>query len=256
MRADGFVNIEEPKFARFSQNRAALGTTQGSHVGYSQVTVVYGEHEENGRTVYTYTSPIDYPDYISFNIPFPPRQNRDYIRGLLTAQVDYGSGSPTPTRATTHRFDFTSHIITGLKVGWAKPPMGPAISGAGYLDRYAWEGYQNILGYSRVIETNVLLNDAFGGTEQTTTYVYDEGGHKQLSQETFVDSEGKTVTTHYKYPSDYPSATSVALDRMVNDHVLDEIVEKVTYKHDSETHVKVLSAVKGIHFRRDTLLPQ
>ncbi len=238
-------NIVEPRFVRASQNRAALGTTQGSHVGYRQVTVVYGEHAENGRTVYRYTSPIEHPDDISLDIPFPPRQSHDNHRGLLITQLDYGSASTTPTRVITHGYDFIPDIlIPGLKVGWRNPPAGTTISGPGFLFRYAVAHYRNYLGYVRLIETKILLNDAFGGTEQLTTYVYDEDGHKQLSKETSVDSEGKQVVTRYTYPSDYPSGTSVALDRMVNDHVLDKIVEQVTYTQESETQVKVLSAVK------------
>jgi YD repeat-containing protein len=244
VRAEGFGNIEERHFVRFSQNRTALGTTQGSHVGYSQVSVVYGAQAENGRTVYTYTSPIDHPDYISFNVPFPPRRSEDYQRGLVTAQVDYSAGSTTPTRVITPRYALTSHVITGLKVGWAKPSAGPALSGAGYLDRYAWEGYGNVLGYARLIETKIVLHDALGSTEHLTTSAYDEGGHKQVSTEMVIDSDGKHVVTRYTYPSDYPGGTSVALDRMVNDHVLDKTIEKVTYTQESATHVKVLSAVK------------
>jgi hypothetical protein len=90
-----------------------------------------------------------------------------------------------------------------------------------------------------------LLNDAFGGTEQLTTYAYDEEGHKQLVKEMFVDSEGKQVITRYKYPSDYPSGTSVVLDQMVIEHLFDHIVEQVIYTQESEAHVKVLSAVKN-----------
>ena len=42
-------------------------------------------------------------------------------------------------------------------MGWAKPAAGQAISGADFLDRYAWEGYGNVLGYARLVETKEAL---------------------------------------------------------------------------------------------------
>jgi hypothetical protein len=66
------VGGEELKFVRFSQNRSALGTTQGSHVGYQQVTVVEGvdpltghANFANGKSVYTFISPVDFPDFFA-----------------------------------------------------------------------------------------------------------------------------------------------------------------------------------------------
>ena len=72
VHAEGFVNVEEPKFSAF-RKPLGPGTTQGSHVGYKQVTVLQGASGENGKTVYRYTSPIDFPDFQSFTVPFPRR---------------------------------------------------------------------------------------------------------------------------------------------------------------------------------------
>lgn len=241
-------NIDEfeEKFVRFSQNRSALGTTQGSHVGYSQVTVVYGDSEENGRTVYKYTSPINAPDSPHFDIPFAPATSREYKRGLLKEQLDYGSNSTVPTRKITHGYYSNEHIILGLKVGWAQPGDSRANTGVDYLDRYALGLYANVIGYSRLIETKELLNDAFGGHEKMNAFEYDEDGHKQLSKETTVDSEGNDIVTRYKYPSDYPTGINSALDRMVEFHMLNPVVEKVTYKEERNgPRLKVLSAFKN-----------
>lgn len=61
--------------------------TQGSDVGYKNVTVW---EEDNGKSEYTYTSPIDYPEtYYTINYPFIPSSNFDYKRGLLTNENHY-----------------------------------------------------------------------------------------------------------------------------------------------------------------------
>ena len=67
---------------------------------------------------------------------------------------------------------------------------------------------------------------------KTTTYAYDESGHRQLTSTTMVDSEGKQIVTAHKYPTDYTQRTSAALDRLVDNHMLDRVVETVTYRRE------------------------
>jgi YD repeat-containing protein len=61
--------------------------TQGSDVGYQNVTVF---EEGNGKTEFTYTSPISDPeiDY-ELTYPFQPSSNIDYRRGLLLKSTVY-----------------------------------------------------------------------------------------------------------------------------------------------------------------------
>jgi RHS repeat-associated protein len=239
----------DPRFVRFSQNRTALGTTQGSHVGYQQVTVVRGENGANGRSVYQYTSPIDFPDFPSSEVPFPPAWSQDLSRGLLLKQLDYAANSSTPMRTITNKYSVIRHEVPGLKVGWKHPGPGP--TGAEFLERYAWAGYTNRLGYARLIETEVSL--AFPLSSQTdltfqtrSAFEYDEDGHKQLTKTTSVDSEGIEIVTAYKYPTDYPGGTSPALDWLVDNHQIGPVVEKVTYTRRNDVNVRLVSVVSAL----------
>ena len=105
------------KFVRFAQNRSALGTTHGSHVGYSKVTVMDGTNEENGRSVYTFTSAIDFPDAVDLEIPFAPPMSLDYKRGLLVEQLDF--------RSIKRPGSIGSSILTTIRSSRGSPHRSP-----------------------------------------------------------------------------------------------------------------------------------
>lgn len=67
--------------------------TKGSDVGYQNVTVW---ETGNGKSEYTYTSPIDYPETnYTISYPFVPPVNIDYKRGLLKNEKQYNQSSTT-----------------------------------------------------------------------------------------------------------------------------------------------------------------
>ena len=233
----------KPKFVRFSQNRSALGTTQGSHVGYSEVTVINGENGENGKTVYKYTSPRDFSDFPPDEVPFPPTASHEFARGLLKEQTDFSSDSNLPVRSISNQYKLISKEIPGLKVGWMHP--GPKPPGPGQVFRYAAKVYKNILGYTRLMETNETLNDSFGAYTKKFNYEYDEASHKQLTKQTTIDSDGKQIGTLYKYPSDYSTGSNPVITHMVNSHMMNHIIEKMNYKEHDGNKLELLSAIKN-----------
>ncbi|MFI9559082.1 DUF6443 domain-containing protein [Nonomuraea endophytica] len=233
----GFGNDFRPQFFRYSQNRSALGTTQGSHVGYSLVTVVHGANGENGRTEHRFTSPIDFPDSRPTTVPFPPATSFDFRRGLVTQLNDYPAGAATPVRSILNTYAFTVRSIGALKVGWEVPAVGMpegaggGISGAGHLYRYAVAQYANNLGYSRLTSQQTSLHDSTGSSVTQTANEYQEGGHKQLTKERRTTNDVELVR-EFRYASDYPVGADPALDALVGDHVVNALVETVTYWAD------------------------
>ena len=70
-----------------SSPHSGLGVTQGSHLGYKQVTITHLNGSiANGSTVYTYTSAANFPDHTSALLALEPVTSNDYRRGLLTQQ--------------------------------------------------------------------------------------------------------------------------------------------------------------------------
>jgi RHS repeat-associated protein len=215
------------KFVRFSENRAALGTTRGSHVGYKQVTVLMGLNGQNGRTVSTYTSAIDFPDLgINFNVPYAPAAKFDHKRGLLVERADYSAGADAPVRRIVNTYNFVQRSIPALKVGWLVPGLGQESVG-----RYAVSGYANILGYGRLASKEDYLYEPPNSFTMRASYEFDEDSHKQLKRETATSAEG-TFITEYRYPSDYAPGTSAGLDELVELGVAGALVEKVYLRDD------------------------
>jgi hypothetical protein len=89
-------------------------TTQGSHVGYQYVKVF---EKHNGVTEYTYTSPIDYPEYpnyLAVQYPFVSLPNRDFKRGLVKKVVVKDQTDKVLTE-TLNEYNFTEQtIFTGF----------------------------------------------------------------------------------------------------------------------------------------------
>jgi YD repeat-containing protein len=244
---EGLNQNTVPKFFRFSQNRCALGTTQGSHVGYGSVTVLQGDNGENGKTVYTYTSPRQVPDYHALEIPYPPAWSYDYQRGLLLQQEDYNNSGTLLKRISnqyeSHNDSFDESVI-GIKVGFVIPGDGPF--GPSLIDRYGVAFYRNFLGYTRLKATSEKR--FFPGTPQdvfetTQKFTYNEDdGHRQLVLTSTTNSENDTIYTRLRYPQDYPAGNS-ALDLLKTQHRLSEVVEKLSWKRTG-SQLFLLSAIK------------
>ena len=76
-----------------AHSQVALSAIQGSYVTYSEVTV---EYDKNGKEVYYYTTPLDYPiegDILEF--PYPPPVYDTWRYGLLKEKQTYSSQNGT-----------------------------------------------------------------------------------------------------------------------------------------------------------------
>ncbi len=98
-----------------SDNNLSFVKTQGSDVGYKNVTVY---ETNNGRSEYTYTSAIDYPEIIELDniyYPYLPTLNIDYKRGLLLKEAIYNNQNDI-LKVITNEYSFEEYILnTGLR---------------------------------------------------------------------------------------------------------------------------------------------
>jgi len=114
-----------------------------------------GENGENGKSIYSFTSPRTITDYVLWDIPYPPAHSLDYKRGLLLEQTDYQAGSDTPVKKIINTYSHYSAEVPAIKVGFRLPGTGPR--GPGYLERYAVASYTTVLGYSRLTESREIM---------------------------------------------------------------------------------------------------
>jgi YD repeat-containing protein len=226
-------------FYAFSQNRSALGTTQGSHVGYRYVTVT-NNSGTNGKTKYHFSSPFDTPDAGVNDLPFPPALSYDYKRGLLLEQFDFNVNGDT-VRKLTNRYLFYDTLVSAIKIGWRIPGIGPV--GGSYLGRYAIGNYSNVLGYSRLNESKEKIFSSGTSFETVQNFTFNETTHKQLVSSSTINSKGETIFSAQKYPLDY-SSTAGGIVALKTKKINNVPLEKLTWKKTSANQLYLLSGIK------------
>jgi hypothetical protein len=214
-------------------NNLPVIKTQGADVGYKNVEVV---EQGMGKTVYEYTSPIEYPEEIMFsNVPpFLPSKNIDYKRGLVLKERVHNENDVV-LKEITNTFDFENFEIKyGNRI---YKPTGSCFNGS-YFNRYSsYEPFltqpppyfynisgqnvfssTNLCGYPANYTQNYPLYEAYGwaklSNRNTLNYYYTSGTNrtletnesfvynnlnKQIASQTTTSSLGETITTNYYY---------------------------------------------------------
>lgn len=92
-----------------SSNNHSFLRTQGSDIGYKYVEV---SEFQKGSTTYEYTSPIDFPEQISFSNtpPFLPSKNIDYKRGNLLKEITKSDSNKTLTEVV-NTYSFNENTV-------------------------------------------------------------------------------------------------------------------------------------------------
>jgi YD repeat-containing protein len=232
------------KFYRFSQNSAALGATQGSHVGYSLVTVLNGENGEFGKATYRYNSPREIGDYGHYEMPYPPPTSYDYRRGLLLEQAEFAVSGVT-VQKVENKYNYYDAVVLAQKTGWRVPGDANSPTGPGFLGRYASMSYSNVLGYSRLKESR-RTNYKIAMSLPTSTlekYTYNEGTHRQLTRVIRSTSAQDSTVVQYTYPDDFAAGDAV-LDAMKTRHMRNQVIETVTSKKGAGTSYSLTAAAK------------
>lgn len=105
-----------------SSPKAPLGSSQGSHVCYPEVTMLYGENGAGGRTEFTYSFKGDTG---GTGFPYSQQTSYEWQRGLLLEQKDYAADDlSTPVHKITNTYNFrendtlNNHSVTSLKIGY------------------------------------------------------------------------------------------------------------------------------------------
>jgi len=214
---------------RVKEQLTNASLTQGSYVGYKNVTVI---EDNNGRSTYEYLTARDYPTAIAaFTYPFYPVENVDYKRGHLITQKVYDQDNYI-LKETINAYDFSAKetIAPSFKVfnlencGYlqfydtyaayqAKSPEEPAFS---YINEncgipsplYAikddlvahWVKRTESISKSYFYENGVQ-----SVVESRQTFDYNPVNFQQKETNTYLKEGG--VEQHYKTATYYPVGT-------------------------------------------------
>jgi hypothetical protein len=222
-----------------------LSTTNNSFVGYSQVIEYTGSQElNNGRTIYKYTSPLDFP-LTNPTFPYYVVDNWNMARGLLKEKTDYKKISYGYVPVTRIENSYTNYpgvsvpansniinppIISGLKVGvlsayYSKSNLCSTPGGSLWTFQKSFISLSK--GYSFLTSSKTTNYDPQNGSSSqvTNNYFYDNPLNLQLTRSEKKDSKNNLIRNELKYPHDYIG--DAIYGEMVNRNMINGVVSTI-----------------------------
>ncbi|WP_370901554.1 hypothetical protein [Chryseobacterium gossypii] len=213
--------------------------TQGADVGYKYITVkqIDNTGKTNGKTVYTYRSPIDYPnEAISAQMPVIPVPNYDYLRGQLVSEKKYDEDNRLLSESITSYTSTEYEKNDGIKI--KDNFYNNVIS-----EYYKYSGYSDFVShFPGIILTTPYKNfEKFGMTlpvgKQETLYFYKNGVQSSV-----------TISSNTVYnTNDYPSVITKSL----TDGEID--ITSYQYAHEKSNQRLIDANMIGIPLETSTV---
>ncbi|MBT2561700.1 hypothetical protein J7E50_12720 [Pedobacter sp. ISL-68] len=235
-----------------SHNNLAYIRTKGSDVGYKNITV---SETGNGKSEYTYTTPIDYPGIYEVTPPFRPLPNDDYKRGLLLKVRHYAETkvndsvvSYKPLLEDTYVYPPEGEmndqaITTGYAMdpssSWAAPQYGTYSAFKNCVDNHCLETFGDEEWH--FLSLGLEVQELFGWPQLkekiSKEYFYPEGG-----------TTAKTVTTTETYQYNY---NNKKLSESSKTNSLNEVL-KTKYIYDTNSNARNrIGMIKRIESKRN-----
>ncbi|MHA4810406.1 DUF5977 domain-containing protein [Flavitalea flava] len=230
-------------FTQHSVSAVDIGRTQGGDIGYSKVTILYGDNGENGKEelYYNFVDDIGGGSY-----PYAPVNSRDDLRGLLLQRVAYKSDG-TIAQRTTNSYLINDQAgnpnyrqVFGCKAGINRRSItfdaNTCPAGLGWsLNSKLYSIYQ----YWPTLSTT--KEETFSSTNQdsvsTTAYFNYDSTNLQITKKSLLSSKGDSLITLFKYPKNF-SGTAV-YDSLISRNTIIPVVEADEYRNGNLTAKKL-----------------
>jgi len=264
----GGPTVETTYTVASSNGLSQPGVTQGSPIGYREVTVLEGVNGNNGKTVTKFLSAAD-PGLAGGTVgqfPFAPNPKREYLFGkpwLVTTyrKADNDRFRPVQQTQTTYAYGVTvspastTKRVMGFKVGYTFNSRND------FIDEFKSDPYWYTSEWvhpAKSLERRYAPDDSTRYQETYTSYRYANPDHAQLTSRV-VYAGPDTLITHYKYPLDYICpAGSVSppvkgIQRLQVAHMLAAPIEQQQWRRmgrDSVLLSAAISEYNGIVVKR------
>ncbi len=190
------ANTSGSILVRANASSLPLGVSQGSHVGYDEVTEYYGDAvTNNGYTVYNFTNT---PDAIVTAYPFVPNQSFSYKNGLLLKQEDY-TNSNRLVKRTTNEYTYTPNnaIIQGMKVAQTTSSGCTGCANRTFTYSFYLEFSERVLLTKTTSQEFDVTLDSY--VDNQADYNYNSFDQVSLKAETISNGGSKKRYTNYVY---------------------------------------------------------
>ena len=209
-----------------SYSNYPLIATQGSYVGYANVTVFDSSGIGNGKTTYKYTAASNYNDFIGSadDFPFTPPTSYAWKRGLLLNTKYFKSllGDYQLVNETINTYAFLNDPDNELRTDVKGIVAGynPSFTGGGgnlfpIEDLFSTVSEWYYL--ANTIERFADENDPNKLMSISTDYHYENLAHIQLTRQFTINSEKDTLINEFTYPLDNVTVTP-AIQKMRDTH--------------------------------------
>jgi len=231
-------------------NFLAVQKTKGGDIGYQYVIQ---KETGKGKTVYKFTSPIDYPNLglPTFRPVFLPTDNYDFRRGNILNKKVYAEGSTNPL--TEEKFQYSELLTQTIPLG-----IGLRFDGTAHFNEFyygsvfkTYEEYQNAYDNENiVVDGQLMMNHPYRTyclelTRDSYNFVKSfmkkeiVGKMNLVKQESiqyFDNQQPVKETTNFEYNSrDYPTKKATELP--------DGTVQETTYQYAHEKgNTKLINA--------------
>ena len=210
----------------YSSGKNTLGSTQGSHIGYRQVTELI---PNSGKTIYSFTSSWEFPDITSQSFPYPQATSFDWRRGLNKQTIKYSEEEKIRELETIsfNELNDISHLsyIPALVVSRKFPESNSA---------FVYEKYANVSSWNHPVNKSIIRFDPNGENPVQFEEVYDyDPDHLQIKQLKRLDSDSSIYVERYYYPGDPDTEPSSVTADMITKHMVNTVLKMETSK-DSE----------------------
>jgi len=206
----------------YSNGKSSLGSTSGVQIGYSQVEV---QKKGNGKTVYCFTSAIEYPDQSSLLFPYPPAVSFDWKRGLLKEKYLY---SEKGFLRSYEKMDYNElkdsvnhNLIPAIKI----IHKAPGNNLQNVYRKFIIEGGWNTLNLKTVVTYDP---EGKHPVEKTVRYRY-SSKHLQLIRSETMNSDSATKVTNYLYPDDVVAQNIPGSAYLKTKHMVNTVLKKETF---------------------------
>jgi YD repeat-containing protein len=201
----------------------------GTHIGYKQVKVSYGETGENGSTVYKYTAADQQPDVGGTSFPFGPPESRDNRRGKMTDQIDFNSNGDTikyvkySYKIDTNKKKFGSNLTVGK---WLTSRLSDWL-----VEDFRISDYTSAQEWQYLDKQTETLYSAGGRVKTETSFFYERpDNHVQLTRTETSTSDGSVLRNTFKYPQDYSANIELAnITALRSQHIFTPVIESQSW---------------------------
>lgn len=237
--SSGGLPVKMADLMYFNRHSVSMVNRNQGSVGYSKVTVLFGENGENGKEEYHYSSGPS--DSGGSGFPFIPYSSYDDLRGLLLKKITYANNG-TVLQSEENTYDQNIDLgdpnfkwIFGAKYGIRKQNNQSGTGGCPDTWDFMGGMYKMFQFWPVLTSTKSSLLDVSSGTYTTNTrnFKYNPS-NLLLSSETRFKSNGDSTVYKAKYPIDYLGEP--VYDALVNKNIINKLIEKTIFTNIEQVY--------------------